>query len=731
MNRIFKTVFSRARNAYVVANEKSALRGKPAKTALAVTLALSVMAGSACAWGTHGKINDPQSWQSQEYRMDWGLEAMNAAEAYALGYTGQNVQLGVMDSGVLSSHQEFDRNRITVTSVSGEYGSEGNRYPQSVKEGNEGLPYHKGQAYSLTGEFVDGLNDSHGTHCTGTIAAARDGHEMHGVAFDAKVVVGNTGATDDNNYGPFQDYAYFYEGWKALVQAGAKVINNSWGTNTRVFKRYELNENGSVKKVNGEPVVYTGSYKDHLAVDTEAQMQYEYFLFKKMYAGQDDFVKAARDAVKGHDSVQIFTTGNRNFANPYFRPAYPYYQPDIEDQWIAVAGLEQVWEYEKDKDGNDLKVELKDQKGNKIGTQATVTKRQGSRYRLVDNWNEAGVAKWWTITAPGKFVYSTLAKKDHGGKFVFTDKADPFANPKATTHNSGYLTQTATDDYGIKSGTSMAAPHVTGAMGVILSRFPEMTASQARTVMFTTAQHEGIEGWTNTDGTEPAAGEVSDRMGWGVPDLKSAMFGPRQLLGEFNYTLNGEDIWENDISQVAMDQRRREEAAWMQLTRNGTKLSAFPYELGEGAEVKLGGTMSSDRIKLSDAKRWRAEFFKTRAAAIQARQYDGVLVKSGSGTLTLCGTNTYRGGTTVAQGTLVALPQSLGLGTVTVKNGATLEVADQIDQGLKSGKKAVKAQANAALRIVAEHGATIVLHNDADRALVQVAPNAVATIIVK
>ena len=36
------------------------------------------------------------------------------------------------------------------------------------------------------------------------------------------------------------------------------------------------------------------------------------------------------------------------------------------------------------------------------------------------------------------------------------------------------------------SGTSMAAPHVTGAMGVLMSRYPSMNAIQVRDVMFTT-----------------------------------------------------------------------------------------------------------------------------------------------------------------------------------------------------------------------------------------------------
>ena len=35
-------------------------------------------------------------------------------------------------------------------------------------------------------------------------------------------------------YGPNQDYGFFLQGYSALANAGAKVINNSWGSNRRV-----------------------------------------------------------------------------------------------------------------------------------------------------------------------------------------------------------------------------------------------------------------------------------------------------------------------------------------------------------------------------------------------------------------------------------------------------------------------------------------------------------------
>lgn len=673
MNRVFKTKWSVAHQEYVVTDEKHASKTKAAKSAVALAVA-ALMLGAGVASAAYmepGFVakNSTQleqakeSWETAEYKKDWGLGAMHASTAYALGYHGQGVKVGVMDSGaLLQKHPELSGDRFTAASAKGEYGSDGNRYPQEVgSDGQGGLPYHKGDKFDIDGNWTEGVNDSHGTHVTGTVGGNRDGNEFHGVAWGADIVVGNTGATDNNNYGPFQDYAYFKAAWTGVAEEVAKangerggVINNSWGTNTRVEDQKDTGFDGFNTGV-------------HLNVNTNAETDYEFMLFAKRY-GQDSFnevaddgivddksfVYAAYEAVKDKNIVQIMTTGNRDMKNPYYRALYPLYNPGAEKHWIAVAGLKQ---------------------GVAEGT-----------YELVKNFNEAGQGKWWTVAAPGNAIYSSTTD-DHG--------------------NPGYAAW---------GGTSMAAPHVAGAMGVLMSRYDQMNALQVRDVMFTTANHKNangsnMEGWTDTDGTVRKDGEVSDRMGWGVPDLDKGMYGPGQFLGKFDYNMAAEgslDVWTNDITNVALDQRRAEDEKWMKDTANGTKLPYDQIVDGSGFVVKDGDANVTDEERTSHIvgeaeKKLLLEAYAERANAIKDKMannnagYKGSLVKRGAGTLVMTGNNTYRGGTTVEGGTLLGFAESFGVtgddatakanGKVTVNGGTFGLLASYNDQFTMKGEQ--------------------------------------------
>ena len=143
MNKTFKTIWNEARRSYVVTNEAQKSHGKPSKCAVVLAVAATAFLSMGVAQAAYiepgfvasndkNKAEAVQSWETAEYKADWGLAAMNASSAYALGYHGQGVAVGVMDSGaLLQKHPELAGDRFHASSADAHYGSTGDRYPQS------------------------------------------------------------------------------------------------------------------------------------------------------------------------------------------------------------------------------------------------------------------------------------------------------------------------------------------------------------------------------------------------------------------------------------------------------------------------------------------------------------------------------------------------------------------------------------------------------------------------
>ena len=128
------------------------------------------------------------------------LDLINAAGAYAQGYTGKGVTVGVTDVGIVNfSHTEF----------SGKTGS------GVVFDGLESSDV------PLTWEAV-----YHPTHVAGIAAADKNGFGMHGVAYNADIA---SSSTIKHYYGDgfFESGSSFYDNY--LTNPDIKIINNSWG----------------------------------------------------------------------------------------------------------------------------------------------------------------------------------------------------------------------------------------------------------------------------------------------------------------------------------------------------------------------------------------------------------------------------------------------------------------------------------------------------------------------
>lgn len=146
---------------------------------------------------------------------DWNLNAVNAPEVWAQGFTGEGTIVAVLDTGVDYTHPDLDDNIFLNTGeIAGDgIDNDGNGYVDDV----HGFDF---AYFDADPSDVNG----HGTHVAGTIAAERNGFGTTGVAYDATILP--VKVLRDNGSGSSNAIA---AGIRYAVDVGADVINLSLG----------------------------------------------------------------------------------------------------------------------------------------------------------------------------------------------------------------------------------------------------------------------------------------------------------------------------------------------------------------------------------------------------------------------------------------------------------------------------------------------------------------------
>ncbi len=106
------------------------------------------------------------------------------------------------------------------------------------------------------------------------------------------------------------------------------------------------------------------------------------------------------------------------------------------------------------------------------------------------------------------------------------------------------ILSTVPDDYGFKSGTSMATPHVTGAAGLIASQFPEATPGQVRArLIYNSELDPKLTEVSNSGGRIDLAKSLeTDTIPPAVPnDLRMTDLNPETF--NLQWTVPGDDGW--------------------------------------------------------------------------------------------------------------------------------------------------------------------------------------------
>ena len=529
-----------------------------AHAVIAGLLSVPVVA-SAQSYTETGKAGDAASWETGEFKLDWGLSAINAQHAYARGLTGRGQRVGVLDSGTALAHGEFADKGTSLhlasmvggapctTAWAGCIVTDGSQaqvyytdYPQAQRDwvteqvAAGGLRFNGvDDPLAYLDSLARGTYQTHGTHVAGTIAANREGYGMHGVAFGSDLVVATLGADayvdifgrllalglkeDDLPTKPIsyfqgvadkQHSAVFSDALAQLQAQGVRVVNNSW--------------------------VLSGT-----ATGTAAGQDQAY---------KDENLQARVPAYAASKMIQVFAAGNDNGAMANVNARLPVYNRELEPYWLSVANV-------------------------------------GIDGKLDKTSSICADSAQWCVSAPGTDIVSTFV----GGTPDVTVSQDDEGRANGMTVDRSK----AEYGYSYMTGTSMAAPHVSGALALLMERFPYLDNPQIRDVLLTTATDLGAPG-------------VDEIYGWGLIDLKKAIEGPGLLRVDTDVAMNQAaggikvwdgpawDDWTNDISGPGRLTKSGE--GWLRLSGANT----FAGATVAGGTLELDGVNQLSRDVLVD-----------------------------------------------------------------------------------------------------------------------------------
>ncbi|MDR0645533.1 MAG: S8 family serine peptidase [Elusimicrobiota bacterium] len=228
---------------------------------------------------------DASSFKTPEYNLQWALDKINAADAYAAGFTGKNVIVTVLDSGINALHPEF-----------------------SGKITNKSYDF-----LADTSNMID--YEGHGSGVAGIIAALKDDEFMHGVAFDSKInMFAMLSEYGDNSTPAVREF---------IRMVGTKISNNSWGLPC-VDEEGELT--GACFKIGPDDPLTSLEInrKNNILLLQEKASPGVYSIFKEAI---------------GKDKIFVFAAGNDAQSQVAFDtalPLMPGYE-GLKDQWIVVV----------------------------------------------------------------------------------------------------------------------------------------------------------------------------------------------------------------------------------------------------------------------------------------------------------------------------------------------------------------------------------------------------------
>lgn len=515
------------------------------------------------------------------------------------------------------------------------------------------------------------LVDTHGSHVAGIILAKPD-DQIGGIATDAKAY--GVQITGHNTSGSASFTApNVYEYFKDKTIA---AINNSW--NATVYPLSGLNS-------------LTSSSISFLK---NANNPNDYIPLIQRDSTASDLIKLSKEK----QMLSVFASGNEGIISPGIMALAPYYDEEIRSI-IVVTALDSA-QVSKDSDGKFIVATTRNDNFDYLSAPTTYSNGLKGVYNF-------------SLAAPGTNINSVNAS--YNTKDILTGKLD-------------------NDLYRVSSGTSMAAPVVTGAAALVAQKFPFMSGKQIADTLLSTANKDYIgpkivlkettTGKTLCDGNVLCSSSKRYTIFYvdskipkkedGSIDEKAV---EKDLLNSGYFGIN----WKYDrmSGMAAIDD---DDYPWVQevtkedlfgqgildidkalkgigiLDANRLSDADVSSQYGETAVYYSLDTKGNDTEFSNDIsqRKWEADTHNPEAYNLP-KNLDNLnvgLIKSGSGVLTLSGVNSYEGATVINDGGIRLLSKdgktAQIAGSVYVNNGSILSGNGVIKHNLTNDNSIIR-----------------------------------------
>jgi subtilisin family serine protease len=450
---------------------------------------------------------------------------IDAPQAWDLTTGNPNVIIGVVDTGIAYDHPDLAQN---MWINSGEIPNDGiDNDANGFIDDVNGYDFVNGDSDPMDAPFSPGGNPGHGTHVAGTIAAAGDnGLGITGVMHTAKLMALKAG--DVNGSFPLtailqaEDYARL---------KGARAINASFGRSSGPCSQSEY---AMLSALNTAGIMFlVAAGNDSVNSDATPSYPAQYSVATTCGPGLPNVIAVAAVDQNGErasfsnfgaTSVQIAAPGvNINSTKPtsnFTRSFFHDYDSHPGALGYTFTGTNNSWGFT-----NNVSLSpptsLTDSPAGKYlnntdsfstGPMFSTLGLRGCRLigsiRLATELNfdgflldisRDGGATWTTVsgvtgTTHGTFVkipFSDIPDRSANNRFRFN-----FISDSSNVDDGGYFDNvgvactagapSGTTDYQFLKGTSMATPHVTGVVGLVLAANPNLNVAQIRDAILNT-----------------------------------------------------------------------------------------------------------------------------------------------------------------------------------------------------------------------------------------------------